>query len=91
MATADIEVLKSEVREQRLIQNKLLRIVVDGNGLSLVSRQAVLEAKMTEMERVLNLRSEHSYMIWLQIVAGILGAAGAIGVFFLELVLNKHT
>lgn len=85
----DLAVVKSEIHRIRMDVDKLLKILVEGNGNSLLSRVTVSEQKIEHLDERLDDREREKVSVRLAIVSAGLSFVTSMGIAIFEIVVKK--
>jgi hypothetical protein len=86
---ADFAISKAEVLHLRHDVDRLLKIVIEGNGHSMTSKIAVMENKMEDYRKIFDKMDSHALAMKMALFAAGLSFASSIAVIIINFVLKK--
>lgn len=89
--TNDFAVLKVEIQHLREDINKLLRIIMDSNGNSMLSRMAVIETKVIDLDKYRSQINQQAWAIRLAILAASASFLGTLILMALQYLTRAHS
>lgn len=86
----EFALIKSEYVMLRSAVDKLLRVVIDGNGHSLVSKHAVMDNKISELKELAIKNESREVAVRIALFMGIISFVSNVVILVVQLLLRLH-